>query len=149
MERTELLQQIAITRQALFDEGILDKHFTYLEDLEENGNPNFVEDTTGLFFRDSTKRLATIQRTMETTPVDFMKLDKCFYQLKGSSGSIGAIRVRNEVNRTRELCEQGNLEAAKVAFQQLRNEHEILRTRLDSYLQLVREAESGSETSES
>lgn len=25
--------------------------------------------------------------------------------------SIGAIRVRNEVNRTRELCEQGNLEA--------------------------------------
>ncbi|KAJ0043928.1 hypothetical protein Pint_18112 [Pistacia integerrima] len=123
MERTQLLLQIAAMRQALFDEGILDKHFTYLENLEENGNPNFVEDTTGLFFRDSANMLATIQRTLENTPVDFMKLDKCFYQLKGSSGS------------------------AKAAFQQLRNEHNILRARLDSYLQLLRQADSSSDES--
>ncbi|XP_031265992.1 pseudo histidine-containing phosphotransfer protein 5-like [Pistacia vera] len=103
MERTQLLQQIATMRQALFDKGILDKHFTYLENLDENGNPNFVEDTTGLFFRDSANMLATLQRTF-----------------------VGAIRVKNEVNRTREYCEQGNLEAAKAAFQQLRNEHNIL-----------------------
>ncbi|KAJ0099973.1 pseudo histidine-containing phosphotransfer protein 2-like [Pistacia vera] len=147
MERTQLLLQIAAMRQALFDEGILDKHFTYLENLEENGNPNFVEDTTGLFFRDSANMLATIERTLENTPVDFMKLDKCFYQLKGSSGSIGAIRLKNEVNRTREYCEQGNLEAAKAAFQQLRNEHNILRARLDSYLQLLRQADSSSDES--
>ncbi|KAJ0099978.1 hypothetical protein Patl1_20809 [Pistacia atlantica] len=57
MERTQLLQQIAAMRQALFDEN---------------------------------------------SSVDFMKLDKFFYKLKGSSGS------------------------AKAAFQQLRNEHNIL-----------------------
>ncbi|KAJ0099975.1 hypothetical protein Patl1_20806 [Pistacia atlantica] len=97
MERTQLLQQIAAMRQALFDKGL----------CQHAGYPS----------------------ADFNSPVDFMKLDKCFYKLKGSkgsSGSVGAIRVKNEVNRTREYCEQGNLEAAKAAFQQLRNEHNIL-----------------------
>ncbi|GAY57075.1 hypothetical protein CUMW_176610 [Citrus unshiu] len=80
-----LRQQIAKMRQSFFDEEILDKYFLQLEQLEDISNPGFVKDVVTLYLRDSTKTLATIEDEMAKSPVDFMNLDKCFHQLKGSS----------------------------------------------------------------
>ncbi|KAJ4708528.1 Histidine phosphotransfer protein [Melia azedarach] len=132
-------QQIAAMRQSFFDEELLDKYFIQLEKLEEMSNPSFVEDVVTLYFRDSTKLLANIEEDMEKTPVDYMKLDRCFHQLKGSSASIGANKVRNEVNKAREFCRAGNMEAAKASFQQLKVEHSTLKAKLQAYFQLLAE----------
>ncbi|XP_052288598.1 pseudo histidine-containing phosphotransfer protein 5-like [Citrus sinensis] len=83
-----LRQQIAKMRQSFFDEEILDKYFLQLEQLEDISNPGFVKDVVTLYLRDSTKTLATIEDEI-----------------------VGANKVLNEVNKAREHCKEGNLEA--------------------------------------
>ncbi|XWS72088.1 hypothetical protein CRYUN_Cryun02cG0010600 [Craigia yunnanensis] len=140
MESRPLRQQLAAMRQSFFDEEILDRQFTQLEQLENRGNPNFVDEVLTLYFRDSTALLATVEQTMETVPIDFPKVDKILHKLKGSSASIGANKVRNEITKTREFWQEGNLEGAKAAFQELRKEHDTLKAKLEPYFQQLRQA---------
>ncbi|XP_022729864.1 pseudo histidine-containing phosphotransfer protein 5-like isoform X2 [Durio zibethinus] len=127
-------------RQSFFDEEILDRQFIQLEKLEDRENPNFVEEVLTLYFRDSTTLLATIEREMENVPIDFPKVDRILHQLKGSSASIGANKVRNEITKTRELWQQGNREGAKATFQEARKEHDTLKAKLEPYFQQLRQA---------
>ncbi|KAK8612106.1 hypothetical protein V6N13_092225 [Hibiscus sabdariffa] len=127
-------------RQSLFDEEILDKQFYQLELLEKRGNPNFVEEVLTIYFRESTTLLQTIEQAMETEPIEPVKVDRMLYKLKGSSANIGANKVRNNITKTRQLVEGGNLEGAKAAFRELRNEHGNLRAKLELYFQQLRQA---------
>ncbi|XVE70494.1 hypothetical protein DITRI_Ditri10aG0076800 [Diplodiscus trichospermus] len=142
MESRTLRQQIISMRQSFFDEEILDGQFTQLEQLEDRDNPNFVEEVLTLYFRDSTALLATLEQAMETVPIDFPKVDKMLHQLKGSSASVGANKVRNEINKTRELCQETKVEGAKAAFQELRKEHDTLKAKLEPYFHQLRQAGS-------
>ncbi|KAL5768744.1 hypothetical protein ACOSP7_015287 [Xanthoceras sorbifolium] len=132
-----LKQQIAEMRQSFFDEELLDKYFIQLEQLADLDNPDFVEDVLTLFFRDSTQLLSTIEEDMEKIPLDYVTLDRNLHQLKGSSASVGANKIKIEVNQTREHLKEGNLEGAKASFEQLKKEHSTLKTKLNNYFQLV------------
>ncbi|KAL5744878.1 hypothetical protein ACOSQ2_027994 [Xanthoceras sorbifolium] len=143
MDRRRLQQQIATTRQSLFDEGILDQHFLVLEDLEKEGNPDFVVDLISIaYFRDSFKWLAIIEEEMQKTSFDFDMVNNRLYQLKGSSASIGAIRVKNAVMEVQKHFQQGNLEGFKTTLQDLKMEHGILKAKLDAYFELLNQLES-------
>ncbi|XP_050938223.1 uncharacterized protein LOC103488557 isoform X3 [Cucumis melo] len=76
-------------------------------------------------------------------PTDFEKLDNYMHQFKGSSSSIGANRVTDACSQFREYCLAGNLEGCMRSFQQVKQEHEILKKKLDTYFQLVRQAGKG------
>lgn len=45
---------------ALLHQELLDEQFIQLEELESEGNPNFVEEVFSLYFRDSTKTLESV-----------------------------------------------------------------------------------------
>ncbi|GMI72476.1 HPT phosphotransmitter 4 [Hibiscus trionum] len=139
MESTHLRQQIAAMRQSFFDEEILDAQFYQLERLENRGNPNFVEEVLTMYFRDSIALLQTVEQEIETDTIDFAKVDMMLHKFKGSSASIGANKVRNNIIKTRELFEEGNLEGAKLAFLELRMEHDNLRAKLEPYFQQLRQ----------
>ncbi|KAJ8758709.1 hypothetical protein K2173_000430 [Erythroxylum novogranatense] len=136
MDRSSLHQQISTLRQSLLDEGILDQRFTQLENLETKDNPDFVEDIFDLYFRDSTRYIASIEQSLQQTPVDSFKLDKTLYRLKGSSASVGAIKIKREVNQMRAYCEEGNLDRAKESFELLKLEHSTFRDKLEPYLEV-------------
>ncbi|KAK1578066.1 hypothetical protein Q3G72_027206 [Acer saccharum] len=110
MDREHLRQQIATMRQSMFDEGILDQYFIQLEQLERDGIPDFAEDLTAVYFRDTSQRLAFVEEEMEKTSYDFEKVERRLYQLKGSSASIGAIRVINAVKQALQFFHEGNIE---------------------------------------
>ncbi|KAK8630133.1 hypothetical protein V6N13_078943 [Hibiscus sabdariffa] len=61
------------------------------------------------------------------------------HKLKGSSASIGANKVGNNITKTRQLLEEGNLEGAKLAFGELQMEHDNLRAKLEPYFQQLRQ----------
>ncbi|XVF49113.1 hypothetical protein PTKIN_Ptkin03bG0242400 [Pterospermum kingtungense] len=139
MENIPLVQQIATMRQSFFDEELLDStQFTQLELLEDAGNTNFVEDVFRLYLGDSTRLLATIEKEIyrEDVPVNFAMVDRNLHQLKGSSASIGANKVRIEVIKTKEACQEGNVEGAKAAFQELRREYDTIEAKLKAYFEL-------------
>lgn len=80
---------------------------------------------------------------MVSTPTDFEKLDNYMHQFKGSSSSIGANRVTEACSQFREYCLAGNLEGCIRSFQEVKQEHKILKKKLDTYFQLARQAGKG------
>ncbi|XP_039053868.1 pseudo histidine-containing phosphotransfer protein 5-like [Hibiscus syriacus] len=139
MDNAHLRQQIAAMRHSFFDEEILDGQFCQLERLENGGNPNFVEEVLTMYFRDSTILLQSVEQQMETDTTDLARVDRMLHKFKGSTASIGACKVRDNITKTRELLEEGDLERAKLAFRQLRMEHNNLRAKLEPYFQQLRQ----------
>ncbi|OAY36605.1 histidine-containing phosphotransfer protein 4 [Manihot esculenta] len=139
MERNQLHRQVALSRQPLFDQGFLDEQFLQLEELQDEANPNFVEEVVTLYYRDSARLILNIEQALERNPLDFNKLDILMHQFKGSSSSIGAKKVKAECTLFREYCRAGNGEGCIRTFQQLKKEYTTLKKKLESYFQLARQ----------
>ncbi|XP_022131357.1 histidine-containing phosphotransfer protein 4-like isoform X2 [Momordica charantia] len=122
-------------------QGYLDRdQFTQLEELQDDANPNFAEEIVSLFYNDSARLIRSIEQIMVSKPTDFEKLDNYVHQFKGSSSSIGANRVTDACSKFREYCLAEKLEGCIRSFQQVKQEHEILKKKLDTYFQLARQA---------
>ncbi|GAB4850293.1 CCAAT-binding factor complex subunit Php5 [Ancistrocladus abbreviatus] len=139
MERSQLHRQVAVMRQSLFDQGYLDEQFVQLEELQDDTNPNFVEEVATLFYRDSARLLANIEQAMERSPLDFARLDNYMQQFKGSCSSIGAKKVKNECTQFREYCRAGSSDGCMRTLQQLKREYATLKKKLEAYFQLARQ----------
>ncbi|XP_038884045.1 histidine-containing phosphotransfer protein 4-like isoform X1 [Benincasa hispida] len=137
MDSNLLQRQVAYTKKCFFEQGYLDREqFTQLEELQDDANPNFAEEIVSLFYNDSARLIRSIEQTMVSKPMDFEKLDNYMHQFKGSSSSIGANRVTDACSQFREFCLAGNLEGCIGSFLQVKQEHEILKKKLDTYFQL-------------
>ncbi|KAK2654649.1 hypothetical protein Ddye_014505 [Dipteronia dyeriana] len=141
MERNQSRRQLAVMRQSLFDQGYLDEQFIQLEELQDDANPNFVEEVVTLYYRDSARLVTSIEQALrDKSPLDFNKLDSYMHQFKGSSSSIGAKKVKAESTQFREYCRAGNGEGCLRTFQQLKKEYTTLKKKLEGYYQLARQA---------
>ncbi|KAJ0727814.1 putative HPT domain superfamily protein [Helianthus annuus] len=81
--------------------GYLDEQFTQLEDLQDDANPNFVEEIVTSFFSDSTRLIRNVEIALETYPLDFCKLDDYMHQFMGSSSRYiytRPIKYHNKIN---------------------------------------------------
>ncbi|OMO86652.1 hypothetical protein COLO4_20997 [Corchorus olitorius] len=140
MDRNRLQHQVACMRRSLFDQGYLDEQFIQLEELQDDANPNFVQEIVTLFYTDSARLIQSIEQALNSRPIDFSKLDDYMHQFKGSSSSIGAKKVTNECTVFREYCRAENAEGCIRSFQQVKQEYAILRRKLEVYFQMVRQA---------
>ncbi|XP_076894845.1 histidine-containing phosphotransfer protein 4-like [Bidens hawaiensis] len=130
---------IKVTRNSLFEQGYLDEQFTQLEDLQDDVNPNFVEEIVTLFFADSMRLIRNVETALENYPLDFCKLDDYMHQFMGSSSSIGAKKVKNECTQFQECCKARHAEGCTRAFQRVKQEHATLKRKLESYFQMLRQ----------
>ncbi|KAJ4893774.1 Histidine-containing phosphotransfer protein 4 [Raphanus sativus] len=133
-------RQVALIKKSLFDQGYLDEQFMELEELQDDANPNFVEEVATLYFKDSIRLINSIDQALERGSFDFNRLDNYMHQFKGSSTSIGASKVKTECTMFREYCRVGNAEGCLRIFQQVKKEHATLRKKLEHYFQLARQA---------
>ncbi|KAM6543130.1 hypothetical protein CsatB_007577 [Cannabis sativa] len=141
MNKNQLQRQVALMRSSLIEQGYLDEQqFLQLEDLQDDANPNFVEEIVTLFYKDSHRLFHNIEQALKSKPIDFTKLDNYMHQFRGSNSSIGAMKVKNECNQFKEFCLAGNAEGCIRAFQRVKQEHETLRMQLETYFKLRRQA---------
>ncbi|XP_070038021.1 pseudo histidine-containing phosphotransfer protein 2-like [Nicotiana tomentosiformis] len=110
-------RQAAYMRRSLFDQEYLDEQFIQLEELQDDANPNFVEEVVNLYFTDSARFIRNIELAL-----------------------IGAKRVKSECSQFQEYCNQRNIEGCKRAFQGVKQEYATLKSKLDTYFQIAREA---------
>ncbi|XP_062206828.1 pseudo histidine-containing phosphotransfer protein 5-like isoform X2 [Phragmites australis] len=120
--------------------GYLDEQFCQVEDLQDEASPNFAEEVVTLFFKDSARLMSNIELALEKYPKDFNRWDAYMQQLKGSCSSIGASRMKCEFMSFRDYCGQGNVEGCMRSFQKVKREHTVLRQKLETYFQLLRQA---------
>ncbi|XP_068312415.1 histidine-containing phosphotransfer protein 4-like [Pyrus communis] len=165
MDRTQLQRQVALKRSSLFEQkknlyartNSLDlafkiylleclqhyldqQQFIQLEELQDDANPNFVEEIVTLFYKDSARLFQKIEQALYSRPIDFAKLDDYVHQFNGSSSSIGAIKVKNECSQFKEFCLAANADGCFRALERVKQEHQTLRIHLENYFQLRRQA---------
>lgn len=138
MEVAQLQRSFLECVSVLFQQGILDAHFSQLQMLQDETNPDFVFEVVSLFFEDSERHLNELAKALEQQNVDFKKIDAEVHQLKGSSSSIGAHRVRNACITFRNFCEFQNVEGCLQCLQQVKEEYLLVKAKLEMLLQLER-----------
>ncbi|KAI4377084.1 hypothetical protein MLD38_014770 [Melastoma candidum] len=143
MKNNSVHDEATVTRQMLLDQGYLDNYFMQLEQIEASGNPNFVRYIFNLYFEDTEKYIHTVERCLEMSLPNSDDVDGALYRLKGSSASIGANKVKIEVNRLRAMCKEKDAETerCKELLQNLKRERAILKEKMDNYFQLLKSAE--------
>ncbi|KAH0716404.1 hypothetical protein KY284_009309 [Solanum tuberosum] len=130
-------RQAAYMKRSLLDQGYLDEQFIHLEELQDDANPNFVEEVVKLYYTDSARYVRNIELALENGPYDFARLDNMMYQFKGSSSSIGARRVKRQCSQFQEYCNAKNIEGCRNTFQEVKQEYDTLKTKLETYFQYV------------
>ncbi|KAF9690096.1 hypothetical protein SADUNF_Sadunf01G0160300 [Salix dunnii] len=135
MERNQLRRQVALTRQSLFDQGFLDDQFIQLEDLQDDANPNFVEEVVTLYYRDSARLINNIEKALSV--YNFLSFPSLLDFLVQQHFYIGAKKVKAECTLFREYCRAGNGEGCTRTFQQIKKEYATLKGKLEAYFQVL------------
>ncbi|KAF7144627.1 hypothetical protein RHSIM_Rhsim04G0213900 [Rhododendron simsii] len=117
--------------------GTLDAQFTQLQQLQDESNPDFVAEVVSLFFEDSEKILNDLTRALEQKCIDFKKIDANVHQLKGSSSSVGAQKVKNACITFRNCCEEQNIEGCFTCLQLVKQEYLLVKNKLETLLRVI------------
>ncbi|XP_055818186.1 histidine-containing phosphotransfer protein 1-like isoform X1 [Solanum dulcamara] len=136
MEVGQLQRNFVEYMASLFREGFLDAQFSQLQQLQDDNNPDFVVEVVSLFFEDSERLLNDLTMALDQPNVDFKQVDAHVHQLKGSSSSVGAQRVKNCCVPFRNCCEEQNTEACLICLQQIKQEYLLVKNKLQTLFEL-------------
>lgn len=120
----------------LMQEGLLDEQFMQLLQLQDESNPNFVTEVVDLYFEDTGSKVERIGSRLAAQPVDFNEIDQLVHQFKGSSASFGARRMADMCVHMREACEALDASACQCLLQQVAQQFQLLKTKLQAFMQL-------------
>ncbi|CAG7906421.1 unnamed protein product [Brassica rapa] len=117
--------------------GFLDDQFTELKKLQDECSPDFVAEVVSLFFEDCEKLIGNMARALDQTGnVDFSLVGSSVHQLKGSSSSVGAKRVKGLCVTFKECCDSQNFEGCVRCLQQVDIEYKSLKAKLQDLFSL-------------
>ncbi|CAA2965230.1 histidine-containing phosphotransfer 1 [Olea europaea subsp. europaea] len=139
MELNQMQRSFLEYTDALFREGFLDSQFSQLYQLQDESNPEFVIEVVSLFFEDSERLINDLSSALDQPDVDFKKIDAHVHQLKGSSSSIGAQRVKNSCITFRNFCEVQNTDGCVRCLQQVKQEYLLIKSKLEALFQLEKQ----------
>ncbi|KAK7245736.1 hypothetical protein RIF29_40585 [Crotalaria pallida] len=138
MEVGQMQRQWVDYTKSLFMEGLLNgQQFLQLQQLQDENNPEFVFEVVSLFFEDSERLLKDLTFALDQKGgVDFQKVDALAHQFKGSSSSVGALRVSNCCLALRNFCLEQNTDACLRCLQQLKQEYCLVKNKLETLFRL-------------
>ncbi|KAJ7973400.1 putative Histidine-containing phosphotransfer protein [Quillaja saponaria] len=142
----KLRKQFLEYTNSLFQEEILDQQFVQLQQLQDESSPNFVFEVVSLFFEDSKRLLNELEIAITQENIDFKKVDGYVHQLKGSSSSIGAHRVRNACVAFRHHCEAQNIEGCLQCLQQVKTEYFLVKNKLETFFKMEQQLSTASQS---
>ena len=120
----------------LNQEGLLDDQFSQLRQLQDEGNPDFVQEVVELYFEDSTSKLEKLSTKLQDDSPDYNAIDQLVHQFKGSSASFGAQAIAQACSKFRELCQQEDRFSCQALLRHISASFQALKSRLDLFLQL-------------
>ncbi|KAG8050270.1 hypothetical protein GUJ93_ZPchr0009g1279 [Zizania palustris] len=138
MAAAALREQLNALLSSMFSQGLVDEQFQQLQMLQdEGGTPGFVAEVVTLFCDDAERIIAEIATLLEQPIVNFDKVDAYVHQLKGSSASVGAQKVKFTCMQFRQLCQEKSRDGCLMALAVVRNDFYDLRNKFQTMLQVV------------
>ncbi len=133
MELAAVNDGISRLVQQLRAAALLDDQFSQLLQLQDDSNPDFVQEIIELYFTDSSSKLEKLEQRLSQSQPDYGDIDQLVHQFKGSSASFGAHSMAQLCAKLRETCQaqdqitcQGLVKQAREVFQVLKSQLEIL-----------------------
>mmetsp|Transcript_7085 Transcript_7085/g.12267 ORF Transcript_7085/g.12267 Transcript_7085/m.12267 type:complete len:138 (-) Transcript_7085:122-535(-) len=120
----------------LFASGVLDCQFSQLQLLEDESNPDFVEEMVELYFEDTVTKLEKLGEMMTAEKMDVQELDSTFHQLKGSSASIGACGMAISCANCKAQFQLNDPELSEKAYEAVLDSFTTLKTRLQALMKV-------------
>jgi HPt (histidine-containing phosphotransfer) domain-containing protein len=108
------------------DRSVLDS----LKELQEDGDPDIIEEVGGLFLKHSPDKIAAIKKA--TASGDAKGLQIASHSLKSSSAYVGAMRLSSMSKSLEDMARSGNLEGASQKASILVAEYERVKTALEA-----------------
>ncbi|XP_040996184.1 histidine-containing phosphotransfer protein 1-like [Juglans microcarpa x Juglans regia] len=139
MEVGQLQRRLVDYTKSLLTEGILDDQFSQLQKLQDESNPGFLVEVVSLFFEDSEKLLNDITRALDQQGVDFKTVDAYVHQLKGSSASVGALKLKNACVAFRSFCEEQSMEGCLRSLQEVKQEYYNVKNKVETLFKMEKQ----------
>ncbi|XP_010528394.1 PREDICTED: histidine-containing phosphotransfer protein 2 [Tarenaya hassleriana] len=125
---------------SLYQQEVLDDQFFELKKLQDEGNPDFVTEIVYLFFDDCEKLIINMGRVLDQPGnIDFKQIGSSVHQLKGSSSSVGAKRIKNVCVTFKDFCDAEHQEGCLSCLRQVDLEYKLLRSKLQDLFNLERQ----------
>ncbi|XP_037443290.1 histidine-containing phosphotransfer protein 1-like isoform X2 [Triticum dicoccoides] len=105
----------------MFAAGLLDDQFQELQMLQEGSAPDFIVKVVSLFCEDGERIIGEIAKLLDKPCVDYDKVGGFVHQLKGSSASLGAQRVKNSCIQFQQCCQEKSRDGCLNSLQSVRN----------------------------
>ncbi|CAO2177356.1 unnamed protein product, partial [Urochloa humidicola] len=123
----------------MFATGLLDEQFQQLKLLQDPSAPDFVSEVVTLFCQDGERIIAELAKLLEKPTVDFDRVDAFVHQLKGSSASVGAQKVKYTCVQFREFCQQKSRDGCLKTLESVKTEFYNVRGKFETMLQLEKQ----------
>jgi histidine-containing phosphotransfer protein len=143
MAAAALREQLNAHIASMYASGMVDEQFQQLQMLQDDGSsPGFVAEVVTLFCDDADRIITELSKLLEQPIVDFDKVDAYVHQLKGSSASVGAQKVKYTCMQFRQLCQDKNRHRCIMALAVVRNEFYDVRSKFQTMLQLEQQIQA-------
>mmetsp|Transcript_5257 Transcript_5257/g.18356 ORF Transcript_5257/g.18356 Transcript_5257/m.18356 type:complete len:161 (-) Transcript_5257:33-515(-) len=123
-------------QKKVLDEGTLDDQFSQLQQLQDDGSPDFVSEVVSLYFGDSSAKLKKIRALMSEEPLNTSDLDSTIHQFKGSSASVGAPKIAALCAQFRELLQKQDVPGMRKCLEDIEVGYEKVKDVLQELLDL-------------
>ncbi|KAJ8754163.1 hypothetical protein K2173_002062 [Erythroxylum novogranatense] len=124
--------------QSMLEEGMLDSQFAQVQALQDESNPCFITEVITSFCNDAERIVIELNKYMSHQTLDFAKLESFVHQLKGSSSSIGAKRLKLACTDLLQASDDRNKNGCLQALNAITREYCLLRNKFDTIIQLER-----------
>jgi PAS domain S-box-containing protein len=101
-----------------------------LRELQDEGGPDIIAELSGMFLQDAGLRLGEMREALEAA--DPAALRRAAHTLKGSSGSLGAMRMSELCAELQEMGDSGGLSGTQMKLEELQQAFEAVRPELES-----------------
>mmetsp|Transcript_30505 Transcript_30505/g.97421 ORF Transcript_30505/g.97421 Transcript_30505/m.97421 type:complete len:178 (-) Transcript_30505:231-764(-) len=136
MSLAALDAEIADLTDKMFNEGMLDDQFSQLQQLQDESNPDFVEEVVSLYFEDSEVKLVKLEELVMQGSPDYTEIDGLVHQFKGSSASIGAAKIATACAEFRTFCQNKDIDSCKRTLKEVTANWNAFKEHLEKILEV-------------
>ncbi|KQK08673.1 histidine-containing phosphotransfer protein 1 [Brachypodium distachyon] len=136
------MDQLTTFLSNMFAEGLLDTQFQELQMIQGPDMPNFISEVITLFCEDGERIINELAKLLDKPCVDFDRLDAIAHRFKGSSASVGALRVKNTCIQLHVFCKEKSLNGCLMTLNTVSNEFYNMRGKFQMILQLEQQVKT-------